>query len=476
MGISLRIRDARGVDYDFVIIGGGSAGYAAARTAAGLGLKAAVIEGGREVGGLCILRGCMPSKTLIESANRYLTLKHAAEFGLHAGDIGFNAGAIIVRKRRLIGEFAAYRREQLESGSFDFLRGQASFIDAHTVEVRLPDGGTQRLRARSFLIATGSANAAPPIPGLSEAGCLTSDDILECEELPESVIVLGAGPVALEMAHYLSALDCPATIIQRSAQVLTGVDPDVADVVATAFRRRGMTVHTGTKLLRIERDGDIRRVVYEHEGVEKTAEAQAVLNALGRKPNTATLDLGKADVELRGPLIQTTETQQTTAPHIFAAGDCSGPFEVVHVAVEQGEIAARNAARALRGGDALEKMDHRLKLYAVFTEPQVAAVGLSETEARNRGIEVLTATYPFNDHGKSLVMNETDGFVKLIADKTTREILGGSVVGPHASDLIHEIVVAMRFRATAAQLAAIPHYHPTLAEIWTYPAADLAEA
>ncbi|HRJ72202.1 MAG TPA: FAD-dependent oxidoreductase, partial [Terrimicrobiaceae bacterium] len=337
-----------------------------------------------------------------------------------------------------------------------------------------PDGGTQTIRARSFLIASGSRIAAPPVPGLAEAGCLTSDDVLECENLPASMIVLGAGPVALELAHYLSALGTQVTVIQRSNQVLTGVDPDVAGVVTSAFRRRGMTVHTGTKLLRIAQDGR-RRVVYEHEGVEKSAEAEGILNALGRRPNTDALALDKAGVELRGAAVGINEHQQTTAPHIFAAGDCSGPFEVVHVAVEQGEIAARNAARVLRNAAELERMDHRLKLFAVFCEPQVAAVGMSETEARDRGIDFVAASYPFNDHGKSLVMNETDGFVKLIADRSTREILGGSVVGPHASDLIHEIVVAMKFRATAGQLAVIPHYHPTLAEIWTYPAADLAE-
>jgi pyruvate/2-oxoglutarate dehydrogenase complex dihydrolipoamide dehydrogenase (E3) component len=169
--------------------------------------------------------------------------------------------------------------------------------------------------------------------------------------------------------------------------------------------------------------------------------------------------------------------QSTSAPHIFAAGDVCGPFEIVHLAITQGEIAARNAARLLRDepADSFEEMDYRLALFGVFTEPQVAAVGLSETSAKKQGIPVLTASYPFDDHGKSLVMGETHGSVKLLADPATGEILGGAVTGPHATDLIHEIVVAMAFHATAAQLAAIPHYHPTLSEIWTYPADDLAD-
>jgi len=462
-------------DYDFAVIGGGSAGYAAARTAAGLGLKTVVIEGGRDVGGLCILRGCMPSKTLIESANRFRVLKDTKEFGLHAGDIGFDASAIVARKRRLIGEFADYRRGQLETGKFDFIRGQAHFTDPHTVQIDLLDGSTKTLSARSFLLATGSSINRPDIPGLADAGALTSDDILDMETLPPSIVILGAGPVGLELAHYLNALGTDVTIVQRSRHLLKGIDHDVSEVVENAFVKRGIKIHTVTKLIRIERDGDTRRVIFDCGGEEKIVEAPALLNALGRKPNTGSLGLAATAVELDGPRIVTNLQQQTREAHIFSAGDCTGPHEIVHIAVEQGEIAARNAHRLLEGKTNFESIDYRLKLFAVFTEPQIGTVGLTEEEARKDGIEVLTSCYPFDDHGKSIVMNELDGFVKLIVDKDTREILGGTVVGPHASDLIHEIVVAMRFRATAGQLALIPHYHPTLAEIWTYPASDLAE-
>jgi len=458
------------MDYDFAVIGGGSAGYAAARTAAGLGLKTIVIEGGPEVGGLCILRGCMPSKTLIESANRYLTLRRAEEFGLKAEGIGFDAGQIIARKRKLIGEFADYRREQLETGKFAFLRGHASFVDAHTVTVTTMEGGTTTLSAQSFLIATGSEHSSPPVPGLAEANCLTSDDILDMENIPSSIIVLGAGPVSLELAHYLEALGSKVTIIQRSEHFLRGVDPDVADVVEEAFRARGFTVYTGTKLLRV----DPGVVTFEKDGQEIRVEAEAILNGLGRKPRVSGLNLDAAGVRLKGNFVEANDRQQTTASHIFAAGDCCGPFEVVHIAITQGEVAAQNASSLIKGEEASKTVDYRLKLYAVFTEPQVAVTGLTEEEAKEKGIDYLTASYPFNDHGKSMVMGETHGFVKLIVDKTTREIIGGAVVGPHASDLIHEVVVAMQFRATAGQFAAIPHYHPTLSEIWTYPAEDLA--
>ncbi len=462
-------------DYDFAVIGGGSAGYAAARTAAEKGLKTVVIEGGRDVGGLCILRGCMPSKTLIESANRYLTLRHAGEFGLSAEKIGFDAGAIIARKRRLIGEFADYRREQLETGNFTFIRGRAVFENPETLRISLREGGETRLTARYFLVATGSAVNVPSVPGLQEAGALTSDDVLEMTHLPESIIVLGAGPVALEMAHYFAGLGRKVTVIQRNTQVLTGMDRDVADAVEEALKRKGMKIHTGTHLLRVGREGGRWNAVFEQDGKEITVTADAMLNALGRKPYTEGLGLDRAGVALDGTRIQANSHLQTSAPNIFTAGDCTGPHEIVHIAVEQGEMAARNAARLAHGETTLESMDYRLKLFAVFTEPQVGMAGLTEAEARKAGLDAVAAKYPFNDHGKSLIMNETDGFVKLVADRKSGEILGGAVVGPHASDLIHEVVVAMRFHATAAQFAAIPHYHPTLSEIWTYPAAELAE-
>jgi pyruvate/2-oxoglutarate dehydrogenase complex dihydrolipoamide dehydrogenase (E3) component len=462
------------VTYDFVVIGGGSAGYAGARTAAALGMKTCVIEGANHVGGLCILRGCMPSKTLIESANRLRSVRHAREFGLSVGQIGFDAGEIIARKNRLIAEFADYRREQLEEGDFDFLRGSAAFVDKTTLLVKGLKGSAETVTARSFLIATGSVISTPDIPGLARAGCLTSDGVLGLTSLPESIIVLGAGPVALEMAHYLDALGSRLTIVQRSAHLLKGVDEDVAKVVENVFRKRGMQIFTKSKLLRAERNEEARRVFFEHEGSERTVEAAAILNALGREPKVGGLGLETAGVELEKSAIAVNAHQQTSAPHIFAAGDCCGPFEIVHIAVEQGERAARNAVRFLNGESGFESMDYRLKLYVIFTEPQVAAVGLSENDARARAIDALSATYPFYDHGKSLIMDETEGFVKLLADRSTHEILGGSVVGPDASELIHEIVVAMRFRATVEQLATIPHYHPTLSEIWLYPAEELA--
>lgn len=465
-------------EYDFVVIGGGSAGYAGATAAAKLGLTTAVIEGGEEIGGLCILHGCMPSKSLLESAKRFDTLRRAADFGLRAGNISARGDEIIARKKRLIKGFADYRREQLEKGAFDFIRGMAGFVDPHTVEVVAADGARSQIKSRAFLIATGSREHVVPVPGLVETGYLDSDAVLDSTEIPGSVVVLGGGAVAMEFAQYYAALGREVTIVQRGDQVLRDVDADIAGALVTAFEKRGVRVFLKTEVLRVESHAGKKRVWFRHEGVEKFAEASEIIYALGRAAQLQGLNLERAGVELwkRG-YVACKASQQTSVPHIFGAGDVVGPHAIVHLAVQQGEIAARNAGRILRGGtERLEEIDYRLKLFVVFSEPQVAFVGMTEKELRRDGIPHAVATYPFFDHGKSMLMDEVDGFVKLIVGKESREILGGAVVGPHAADLIHEIVVAMRFRATAGDLAGVPHYHPTLSEIWTYPAEELAGA
>lgn len=454
-------------DYDFLVLGGGSAGYAGARTAAALGLKTAVIDGGAEIGGLCILRGCMPSKALLESARRFRILREAGEFGLHCGQPGFDTRAIVERKRRLVREFADYRRGQLLDGRFDFVRGRAEFVSENEILV----DGSRRISAKSFLIATGSEIAVPPVPGLAAADCLTSDTILELESLPESLVVLGAGAVGLEMASYCRAFGCRVAVVQRSGQILSGTDPDVAGELESAMRADGIEIFTGTKLERV----DSNSVEFLRDGRRHRLEAQAVLNALGRKPALAAL--GNSGLETRSGRVVVGDTMATSHPHIFAAGDVCGFLEVVHIAIQQGEAAAWNAALHLgKCVGTPRRVDYRLKLFAVFSEPQLAAVGASEAELRAQGRDFATATHPFNDHGKSIIMGAKSGFVKLAACRRTGEILGGAVVGPEASDLIHEVAVAMHHRTTVREFAGIPHYHPTLSEIWTYPAEELAES
>ncbi len=417
--------------FDFVVIGGGSAGYAGAVAACRAGLKTIVIEGGVEVGGLCILRGCMPSKTLLESARRAETIQRAAEFGLRAEFHGADGGAIRERKRRLIADFASYRREQLEQGKFTFLRGMAHFADPQTLEVALTEGGSTTVRGRTFLIATGSQINCVDIPGLSETGCLTSDEVLEADHLPASVIVLGGGAIAVELASFYRGVGRKVTLVQRGPCLVKEMDPDVSSALAAALSSHGVQVLTGTELLRVEKTATGKRVCLRQAGAELAIEAEEIVYALGRRPATESLALANAGVKTspRGT-VEISCAQQSSVPHIFAAGDACGPYEVVHLAIQQGELAARNAARLLTASrEELESMDYALKLYVVFSHPEVASVGLTTAEAAQMGLSFVEASYPFADHGKAMVRGETAGFVKLIAESATRRIIGGTVIG-----------------------------------------------
>jgi dihydrolipoamide dehydrogenase len=451
---------------DFTVIGGGSAGYAAARSAAAEGIKTLVIEGAEEVGGLCILRGCMPTKALLYAAEVMHLATHAEPWGIRAEEVTFNLAQVMARKDTLIQSFADYRRQQLQEGKFAFLRATARFLDPHTL--LLSTG--QRIRARHVLIATGSVVAPPPLPQLQDLDYLNSDTALKLTRLPKSLIVLGGGAVAVEFAQFFVRFGVRVTLIQRSAHVLHEFDADAADELEKVFRREGITLHTGTRLLDARRVGGQKEIVFEHEGRTQRLQADEVFYALGRVPNVADLGLDKIGVELEARRIPTNARMQTSVPHIYAAGDCTGRHEIVHIAVQQGEVAAYNMAHPERP----KSLDYRLLTEVIFTEPQIASVGLTEKQAQADHIPCLAAKYPFNDHGKSLIMEAKDGFVKLLADPASGEILGGTCVGPMGGELIHEIIAAMHKRMTVSELAAMPHYHPTLAEIWTYPAEELA--
>jgi pyruvate/2-oxoglutarate dehydrogenase complex dihydrolipoamide dehydrogenase (E3) component len=454
-------------EYDLAVIGGGSGGYAAARAATHAGLKTAVIEGGKELGGLCILRGCMPTKALLHVAEVLHHSRHSSRLGLRPHQIGFAFPQIMARKDRLIREFAEYRLNQLTEGPFQFIRAQARFIDPHTVA--LSSGGT--LTADHFVISTGSLVAPAPLPELSEIRYLTSDDVLSLSQLPKSLLVLGGGAVAVELAQFFARLDVKVILIQRSEHLLRDFDPDAAEVLETVFRREGIELYTNTELLGAFEEGGLKGVSFLHQGKETIrVTAEEILFALGRIPNTASLDVENAGVYTEKHRVITNVQMQTSVPHIYAAGDCRGLHEIVHLAVQQGEIAAHNIAHP----EAKRSIDYRLLTTVIFTDPQIAQVGLSEKEARQLNIPHLAAKYPFNDHGKAMIMEATDGFVKLVADPKTGVILGGTIAGYLGGELIHEIIACMAKHMTVHELAALPHYHPTLAEIWTYPAEELA--
>jgi len=450
--------------FDVVVIGGGSAGYAAANTAQSKGAKVAIVDKG-PLGGLCILRGCMPTKTILRSSDVLALMHRAKEFGLSVSNPSADLSLINDRKIRLINEFASYRVEQLNDPKFTLIEEHASFLSPHQLKV-----GKRVLSAKNFIIATGSTTAEFPVPGLAEVGFLTSDDVLELREAPESMIVLGAGPVAVELAQFFCRIGTQTTLVQRSDYILSKGDEDLACPVETRFREEGMEVYTGTKLLRVEKSRYGRTVFFSHEGKEKSATASIILQALGRKPNIDGLNLSAASVNVNQGRIEVEQEMRTNVPHIFAVGDVNGLHEIVHIAIEQGEIAAHNATQ-----EEARQFDERLKLSITFTDPPVASVGLSEKECQKLSILYLKATYPFDDHGKSLCMGETHGHVKLLCSPDSGEIIGAHVVGPEAGEMIHQMVTLMHFRGTVHDLVRLPHYHPTLSEIFTYPAEELAQ-
>ncbi len=451
--------------YDVVVIGGGSAGYAAARVAADRGANVAIVDKG-PLGGLCILRGCMPSKTLLRSSDLFSLMQRAGEFGLNARDISPDLAAINDRKRALVDEFAEYRVDQLNSSRFTLISGRARFETPHSVRV-----GSKRISGRSFVIAVGSVVNRIPIPGLENAGYLTSDDILELRELPESVIVMGGGAVATELGQFLCRMGACTTLIQRNRQLISACDPDMVLPVESRFREEGMRVYTDTQLQRFTRRNGRITAQFLHHGKMRTASAEVVFNAMGRIPDLADLELERAGVNVEDGRIAANDRMQTSAEHIYAAGDCVGPYEIVHIAVLQGEISGHNAV----AGKPVKTIDYRLRTSVVFTDPQVASVGPTERECRAAGVAYLSGKYPFSDHGKSMVMGETHGAVKILCDPGSGELIAGHITGPDASELIHELVAVIYYRGTVFDLLEMPHYHPTLAEIITYPAEELSE-
>lgn len=455
--------------FDFVVIGGGSAGYAAARTARESMENVAIIDDAKELGGLCILRGCMPSKTLIYSAE-VLHLAHQAEkFGLTIPRAAVDMRALHRRKLATIEDFASYRRGQLESDRFHLIRDRATFVDEKTVVLK---GSRERVTADFFMIATGSVVSTPDIPGLKETPHWTSDDVLELDFLPESVIVLGGGVVACELAQFLRRIGSRVVQIQRGERLLRDASPEAAAVVAQAFRDEGIELHAGTKLKSVKQDGHGVMVEFSKDGQPHEVCAAHLFNALGREPNAAGLGLEKAGVELL-PCggIRVNGMQQTSNPRIYAGGDVASPQEIVHLAVMQGEVAAKHAR-----GKNPQPVNYDTVTSVVFTDPQIGTAGISMGEARERRMDVVVAEYPFDDHGKSILMEAKYGYVKAWADRASGKLIGAECVGKDAGELIHAMAVAISLGATPADLVKVHWYHPTLSEIWSYPLEDLADA
>jgi len=454
--------------YDLIILGGGSAGYAGARTAYDLGKSVAIVDHAKELGGLCILNGCMPSKTLLYSAEILHLAKQAQTFGLKISDAHADFSALQLRKKEIIQEFQQYRAGQLEDGRFSLYRNSARFTGNQEITL---DNGTV-LHGERFLIATGSKIANPSIPGLDSLPVLTSNDILSIDRKLNSVIVLGGGIVGCELSQFLVRTGTSTSIVQRHHRILKFWNPEVSKVLEDAFKTEGINVHTATSNLRLEKTLTGFAACFDQDGKSIRLEADHLLNALGRIPNTKDLNLDAAGVKLRpSGHIATNSFQQSSNPSIYAAGDCSGPHEIVHVAILQGECAVRHAY-----GGKTAPINYDSLLQVVFTDPQAAVVGLTEAQLKEKKIPCLTESYPFDDHGKSILMEAKKGYVKVIANEKTGQVLGAECVGKDAGELIHPMSIAVSLKAKVQDLTNAHWYHPTLSEIWSYPLEELSEA
>ncbi|HEY0614076.1 MAG TPA: FAD-dependent oxidoreductase, partial [Candidatus Elarobacter sp.] len=391
--------------FDLIVVGAGSGGFAAARTARDLGASVALVDQG-PLGGLCILRGCMPSKTLIATGDLLHEIRHAGALAVHAGEPTLDFRALQERKRTLVQGWADYRIAGIET--FPVFSGAARFQSPTTLHV-----GDQVLYAPRFVIATGSSVAPAAVPGLAEAGFIDSDAALDLEAPPESLAVLGGGYVGSELGQFFHRAGVPTTIVIRSAHLLSGEDHDIGLGLTEYFREEGITVESGAQVHRVSVRDDGKKVVhYTQGGAERELAVHEIFYALGRVPNACGLDLDNAGVEhheITG--IPVDETLRTSNPDIYAVGDVTGQYALVHVAIQQGEIAGRNAATGAR-----ERADYSLsKTHTIFTDPQVAVAGQTERELEKAGIAFLKATYPFNDHGKAVALGRTKGFVKMLA-------------------------------------------------------------
>lgn len=454
------------IRHDVIVIGGGSAGYAAASAARAAGADVAIIDPG-PLGGLCILRGCMPTKTILRSAELAALMRRAKEFGLSSVDVKGELSAIVDRKNRLVHEFADYRIQQLRDPTFTLYESAARFLSPHVIQV-----GSQQLSARSFIIATGSIPRDVPVPGLRDVGYLTSDELLDVRDQPASLLVLGGGPVALEIGQFFARIGTRVTFVQRGSHVLSHLDADIGATLEQAMRDEGMEIFTDTTLLRVTQRGSEQSIHFLHHGKERMISGSVIFQALGRRPNIDGLHLDAAGVKVDDERIVVDKAMRTSQPHIFAVGDVTNLYDIVHIAIQQGEVAAHNACHPQIPS---KEFDDRLVTEVIFTDPQVAVLGLSEQACRSRGIPCLTASYPFADHGKAMVLGSTHGFVKLLAAPHSGKVLGAQIVGPEAGELIHGLIAVMYYHGTVQDLVRMPHYHPTLAEIVTYPAESLLE-
>lgn len=459
--------------FDLVILGSGSTAFAAALHAAELG-KSAVMTEFRTVGGTCANRGCLPSKNLIEAARLVYDATHPRYPGLSPLRMPVSWAEVVAQKDEIVQEYRAHKYESLldDPERIQIVPGHARLLSDHEVEVRTPDG-PRRLLGEQILIATGSAPSIPTIPGLSNVPYLTSDLLsstddpwgTELREQPRSLLILGGGYIALELGQMFARFGTEVTLVTRGQSILTGYEPEIVEALTEILQEEGLRIVTGAQVREVRHAGEGISLSFQRHGSQHTLSAEKLLVSTGRRPNTQEIGLARAGVEIdTAGAVRVDRTLRTNIAHIWAAGDVIGRETesqmATPVGAHDGKIAAHNAL----SGELLREVDHTVIPRAIFTDPQVAVVGMSDEEAHAAGIVCECNTIPLSVVPRAGAIRDTRGVIKMVLERPTRRVVGVSMLGVNAGEVIHEAAMALRFGATTDDFIDMIHVYPTMAE------------
>jgi mercuric reductase len=459
--------------YDLVILGSGSTAFAAALHAAELG-KSAVMAEFRTVGGTCANRGCLPSKNLIEAARLVYEAAHPRYPGLSPVQMPVKWADLIAQKDEIIQEYRAHKYESLldHPERIHVARGQATLVSDHEVEVQNTEG-TRRLVGDQILIATGSLPTLPTLPGLSEVPYLTSDLLsssddpweTELREQPRSLLILGGGYIALELGQMFARFGTEVTLVTRGRSILSGYEPEIAEALTEILQEEGLRIVTGAQVRGVRSEGEGVALSIQRHGSQQTLSAEKLLVSTGRRPNTREIGLERAGVEVdKQGAVRVDRTLRTNVSHIWAAGDVIGRETesqmATPVGAHDGKIAAHNAL----SGELPRQVDHTIIPRTIFTDPQVAVVGLTDEEANAAGIVCECNTIPMSVVPRAGAIRDTRGVIKMVLERPTRRVVGVSMLGVNAGEVIHEAAMALRFGATTEDFIDLIHVYPTMAE------------
>jgi len=452
--------------FDLIVIGGGPGGYVAARRASQLGLNTALVEKDTRLGGTCLLRGCIPTKALVHAAEVWdLCRKGARTFGITVGEASFDWTKVQRRKEMATTKGAKGVELLLKNSGVTVLNGLGRLNGSGQVQVTEADGNVQDLSAPKIVLATGSAVSS--LPGITTDGqrILNSDHLLQIKSIPATMIVLGAGAVGLELASVMQSFGCKTTLVELMPQVLPLEDPECAAEVEKSLKRQGMKVRTGCKATEVAatEEGVTCTLLDNNTGETETLTAEVMLVAVGRRPVTGDIGLETVEVVLdRRGFIQTDAMMETATPGLYAIGDIVPTQQLAHVASHEGLIAAGHAA-----GHDVHQMHYGRVPACTYSHPEVASVGLQETDASEQGYKINVGKFPFSALGKASILNEPHGFIKVISNAEDGRVLGVHMVGPKVTELIGDACTAMGLEATVSQWGDVIHPHPSLSEALT---------